>query len=117
MSTPTADEIRDAAILLGKFAAVLERKNLQGTGEHIALTESAKFLRSLVRDSEPTYVQDRNRGNLDMADTCCATHNTARFPLLIVCTTCGNKRCPKATHCANECTGSNEQGQKGSRFA
>lgn len=41
------------------------------------------------------------------------------FPLsmpFVVCVTCGNKRCPKATHHANECTGSNEPGQAGSRF-
>lgn len=34
----------------------------------------------------------------------------------IVCPTCGNKRCPKATHHDNECTGSNEPGQEGSRY-
>lgn len=37
------------------------------------------------------------------------------FPF-IVCPDCGNKRCPKATHHDNECTGSNEPGQAGSRY-
>jgi hypothetical protein len=35
---------------------------------------------------------------------------------MITCETCGNKRCPKATDHRNECTGSNEPGQKGSSW-
>lgn len=35
----------------------------------------------------------------------------------VVCDLCGNKRCPKATHHNNECSGSNEPGQAGSRYA
>jgi hypothetical protein len=35
---------------------------------------------------------------------------------MILCPTCGNKRCPKATHHDNECTGSNEPGQEGSNY-
>jgi DNA-directed RNA polymerase subunit RPC12/RpoP len=35
---------------------------------------------------------------------------------MIVCSTCGNKRCPKATNHELTCTGSNEPGQKGSRY-
>lgn len=39
------------------------------------------------------------------------------FAPFIVCPNCGKKRCPKATHHDHECTGSNEPGQLGSRFA
>jgi 8-oxo-dGTP pyrophosphatase MutT (NUDIX family) len=35
---------------------------------------------------------------------------------MIVCVTCGNKRCPKANDHDNECSGSNEPGQKGSAY-
>ncbi len=35
---------------------------------------------------------------------------------MIVCPTCGNKRCPKANDCRNTCTGSNEPGQPGSAY-
>ena len=49
--------------------------------------------------------------------SCCAVHFTGKWPIMHVCSVCGNKRCPKATDCANECTGSNEPGQKGSRYA
>lgn len=36
---------------------------------------------------------------------------------MIVCRTCGNKRCPHASDCSLECTGSNDVGQKGSVYA
>ncbi len=36
---------------------------------------------------------------------------------MVVCPTCGNKRCPKATHHDLTCTNSNEPGQSGSRYA
>jgi hypothetical protein len=36
---------------------------------------------------------------------------------MIVCTVCGNKRCPKASDHRNECTNSNEPGQSGSVYA
>lgn len=35
---------------------------------------------------------------------------------MIVCDTCGNKRCPHGTDHRNDCTGSNEPGQPGSRY-
>lgn len=38
------------------------------------------------------------------------------FSRMVVCPKCGNKRCPKATHHDNACTGSNASGQKGSRY-
>ena len=36
---------------------------------------------------------------------------------MYLCETCGNKRCPHATDCQYVCTGSNEPGQRGSRYA
>ncbi len=35
---------------------------------------------------------------------------------MVLCPTCGNKRCPKANDHRNECTGSNEPGQRGSAY-
>jgi hypothetical protein len=35
---------------------------------------------------------------------------------MIVCATCGFKRCPHATDHNNDCTGSNEPGQAGSSY-
>ena len=39
------------------------------------------------------------------------------FRGMILCPDCGNKRCPKANHHDNTCTGSNEPGQEGSAYA
>jgi hypothetical protein len=36
--------------------------------------------------------------------------------LMILCSKCGNKRCPHATDHNNACTNSNEPGQKGSKY-
>ncbi len=35
---------------------------------------------------------------------------------MVLCKTCGNKRCPKATNHELTCTGSNEPGQAGSDY-
>lgn len=35
---------------------------------------------------------------------------------MIICPTCGNKRCPHANDPANACTNSNEPGQQGSAY-
>lgn len=35
---------------------------------------------------------------------------------MILCPTCGNKRCPRATDHKMFCTGSNDPGQPGSRY-
>lgn len=36
--------------------------------------------------------------------------------MFIICPSCGNKRCPRATYHELECTNSNESGQPGSRY-
>lgn len=43
--------------------------------------------------------------------------NTLSDMRFIVCSDCGNKRCPKATHHDNACTNSNAPGQPGSSWA
>ena len=35
---------------------------------------------------------------------------------MALCPTCGNKRCPKANNHRNQCSNSNEPGQKGSAY-
>jgi len=55
----------------------------------------------------------------------CSCYECGRYPLKVnqnprswgSCPTCGNKRCPRATDHRNECSGSNEVGQEGSRYA
>jgi hypothetical protein len=36
--------------------------------------------------------------------------------MMVLCETCGNKRCPHANDHRNECTHSNESGQPGSAY-
>lgn len=36
--------------------------------------------------------------------------------MMILCPTCGNKRCPQANNHRNPCTNSNESGQQGSGY-
>jgi hypothetical protein len=56
----------------------------------------------------------------------CASQRTVSLGTFVVneavtrmtlCPDCGNKRCPKATYHGHACTGSNESGQSGSRYA
>ena len=47
----------------------------------------------------------------------CVTAVSGWLPLpMIVCETCGNKRCPHGTNHVHACTNSNEPGQPGSRY-
>ena len=54
------------------------------------------------------------------SDNCGHCHTCAPITMenmrMILCETCGNKRCPKANDHRNECTGSNEPGQPGSAY-
>lgn len=36
--------------------------------------------------------------------------------MMVLCTKCGNKRCPHASDCSLECTNSNASGQAGSIY-
>lgn len=40
----------------------------------------------------------------------------AQLEAIVLCPDCGSKRCPKANHHLNGCTGSNEPGQPGSAY-
>lgn len=60
-----------------------------------------------------------------MSDVCCRQCAKQMPPVsgwpveavtFIVCTICGNKRCPHATDHKNRCSGSNEPGQAGSVY-
>lgn len=46
----------------------------------------------------------------------CMTERGDRTVLMILCPTCGNKRCPHATDHRHACTGSNDPGQPGSWY-
>jgi hypothetical protein len=58
------------------------------------------------------WEEDNNRHAVGIGDV---LWNPIGMPF-IVCQVCGNKRCPKATDCSLECTGSNDSGQPGSIY-
>lgn len=54
---------------------------------------------------------------IDRQEAAGVTDAWIKYPrLLIVCSECGNKRCPKAANHDQDCTGSNEPGQPGSMY-
>jgi hypothetical protein len=56
---------------------------------------------------------------LEVDCLCCYDNHPDKTPFnrpFIVCRTCGNKRCPKATNHNLACSGSNEPGQQGSEW-
>lgn len=59
-------------------------------------------------------------GKNKVAQKSCGCYNCAdaeyRMSHMIVCPTCGNKRCPHATDHNLACTNSNDAGQPGSRY-
>jgi len=68
----------------------------------------------LALESEVQHLRNAN-----MPAKCwCATCRpiTLQDMRMVLCPTCGNKRCPRATSHENACTGSNEPGQKGSSY-
>jgi hypothetical protein len=81
-----------------------------------------------VRLTNPGYRCDLPLGHDGMHSAIAGTirwHNCGRCidcrgdrPLgpMVLCPECGNKRCPKASHHGNDCTGSNEPGQEGSVY-
>jgi len=53
---------------------------------------------------------------IDLSDDACCWACTPNFSFMMVCSTCGNKRCPKAADHNLACTGSNDPGQEGSAY-
>lgn len=72
-------------------------------------TEAAKILMSA--DDEYLRLQERDRIRVPCCWKC-----TPNYTRMLLCSICGNKRCPHASDHDLACTGSNEPGQPGSLF-
>jgi hypothetical protein len=68
-----------------------------------------RLAQSICADLEPEPLIERN------PDCGCLKCNPKAW-WMVVCTTCGNKRCPHATDHDYACTGSNAPGQPGSVY-
>ena len=66
------------------------------------------------------YNDERLVSKFDKQTYTCWCYNCAdalrRMSYMIVCPTCGNKRCPRSTDHNLACTNSNDPGQPGSRY-
>ncbi len=70
------------------------------------LEDARPYLDESAEQPAPTETRDRSCD--------CRTCWVQRMPgYMVVCHTCGNKRCPKADNHAFKCTGSNDVGQVG----
>ena len=72
---------------------------------------------------KPNYHWTNTDNPIDFPMTQCTCHTCLPISALDpstmfmrLCPTCGNKRCPKATHHDNACTDSNEPNQAGSVY-
>jgi hypothetical protein len=87
-------------------------------------------LRELKMNDQDTITEIRKRlEQITPPRSCCQNHwledylkldekdKDFIFRPFIACSICGNKRCPKATDCNLECTGSNDVGQPGSIYS
>ncbi len=86
------------------LAKVLEAREQIGFGEGFEVFEF-----DCVRCAEEA------RAKLTEEEDIAAIFNP-RFNRMFLCSTCGNKRCPKASDHRLVCTNSNEPGQKGSIY-
>lgn len=69
-------------------------------------------------DSSPKIAESTSGNSPVIPDCSCGTCRPVTFTdsRFVVCSECGNKRCPHANDHRNACTGSNEPGQKGSAY-
>lgn len=82
--------------------------------------DSQELFRVMHPDAPPAGDAEQERLSDDYDCHRCrdelVTKGVMPMPRMILCPTCGNKRCPKANDHLNDCTGSNEPGQPGSAY-
>jgi hypothetical protein len=86
-------------------------------GDHplLAPFQSRERYQDLLRDEQTAHRRDIFHMIERNPDCGCHKCNPEAW-WMVLCNTCGNKRCPHATDHENACTNSNEAGQKGSIF-
>ena len=122
-------EDKDARIANLELAAAVEHHARNMKAIDLALGEPRYpdgclldcFLRAIAELKAPASPAESPEPVEILPDCQCITCWDVRHPdemcrPFITCPTCGNKRCPKATHHSHACTGSNASGQPGSIF-
>ncbi|MCA7591443.1 hypothetical protein [Escherichia coli] len=84
----------------------------------IDVLESAIFGERKDEDCRAAMLQGADGNSPVIPDCSCGTCRPVTFTdsRFVVCSECGNKRCPHAIDHRNACTGSNEPGQEGSAY-
>lgn len=88
----------------------IDQERLQHRWDH----RDADMLRGAEIDMVVRELLDRRASDDAHCGHCAKCR--PQFGGMIVCVTCGNKRCPHATDCALACTNSNAPNQKGSSY-
>jgi hypothetical protein len=94
---PRYQIMQERRVSISKFYLTAAQHHIHRTRENHALARRQRNLLSIIELDQAAQALDRSQ--------------------MIVCRTCGNKRCPRATNSENPCTNSNEPGQPGSRYA
>jgi hypothetical protein len=105
----THREMIDIMANAGIFCSVDKFCRILQDAQRRALASTA--LSEITRASE-------QMGGYELPTCWCATCRpiTLTDMRMVLCPTCGNKRCPHANDHRNECSGSNEAGQPGSAY-
>ncbi|WP_454752115.1 DUF4031 domain-containing protein [Cupriavidus necator] len=120
MLADTTDELLAMADKIG-----VARKWIQKAGMHHEHFDIAKSKRALAIKHGAIEIDRaglvellRKRRGQGRSDCWCQTCRPRSVEMrMILCPTCGNKRCPHANDHRNACTGSNEPGQAWSAYA
>lgn len=105
-----ADSKANAKQIIETIALAFDREFKDGWNAHESFQKlSPKVEKPQEAGNEPPEEED-----FDMK-TCCRKCNP-KFPGMMLCSSCGNKRCPHATDHNLSCTRSNKPGQAGSYY-
>ncbi len=116
LDSPAARELSSRRV--HAFAEAVVADFLQRTGQYLtddasreaAIADAVAAERAAIVPALPL------RSPECWCETCDEAANAGCRSRLSLCPTCGNKRCPRATHHDHACTDSNDPGQEGSSW-
>lgn len=114
---PAADEVEEERRADAFGAVAAEAFRLMAT--FWGAPKDACQSKGAQSDAQPELTPTGERqGGCGHCHTCrpVSMANDGMDMRMVLCTICGNKRCPRANDCDNACTGSNAPGQPGSAY-
>lgn len=110
-------ELSDALDQVGNLRRRIDRLDREQNEEfHKAMARATKH--AINKQMNASYIGAMDHANKHRESCWCRTCRPVALGdmRMVLCPECGNKRCPRARHHDNACTGSNEPGQPGSRW-